>query len=686
MLPQSHTDESSLSAIARLFRRTPMLFVLLALVSGILLAEYVWLPSTQWTAVMLAVGVMALAAVLRCRPLFYPLLWLTLVAASWLTVGLHRPRDPFASQPSPPGLMLVEVHDTPRPTARCYKCQARVLAVGDSAGWHATRGSIMLLLQQDSAAASVRYGDRLFVRQQAQRPDSARNPYQFDYQRYLRHKGMLWQCYVPSHCWQLAGAKPQRGIVAFSKRLQHTLVQRIRHSQLSPHQQGIVAALALGWRADVDDVAQRQFRDAGIAHLLCVSGLHVGIVASLLGCCLFFLDRRPVPRAIKGGVQIAGVWLFVLLSGMAPSSLRAGVMFSLLILGDMLQRRSNGFNNLCTSALLLLVVNPMLLFDVGFQLSYAAVAGIMAWQKPLRQLLPIPRRCVLLAHLWDWTCLSVAAQLATLPLVLYYFHQFPLYFLVANLVVIPLSALLLASMFVMLLPGVGRWAATWVGLQLDGVDRVVGWVSSLPHAVLDGLYCDLPVALMLTLALLCLSLLLCHRRRWTLPSLLACLLLLTCYLTAVDRQAARQHEMVLFDAGRHLAIECVAGRQSYLVCDSLVARDPTLIAYQREGWQLRHRIVATMVLPVDTTFSDGRCLVSHRCIVFGGRRIQILDSAIAEPFRRFAHVRAVPSVTHYDAVVVAPRTRLDTVRVRDALLCDTLLYRYGFTRLDSFRR
>lgn len=191
MLPQSHTDESSLSAIARLFRRTPMLFVLLALVSGILLAEYVWLPSTQWTAVMLAVGVMALAAVLRCRPLFYPLLWLTLVAASWLTVGLHRPRDPFASQPSPPGLMLVEVHDTPRPTARCYKCQARVLAVGDSAGWHATRGSIMLLLQQDSAAASVRYGDRLFVRQQAQRPDSARNPYQFDYRRYLRHKGML---------------------------------------------------------------------------------------------------------------------------------------------------------------------------------------------------------------------------------------------------------------------------------------------------------------------------------------------------------------------------------------------------------------------------------------------------------------------------------------------------------------
>ena len=173
---------------------------------------------------------------------------------------------------------------------------------------------------------------------------------------------------------------------------------------------------------------------------------------------------------------------------MAPSTLRAGVMFTLLRVGYMAQRQPNALNNLCTSALLLLLVNPYLLFDVGFQLSYAAVLGIIAWHKPLANLLPLPfekfsHRCV--HYVWKLVCLTTAAQLSTAPFVLYHFHQFSPWFLIANLLIVPFAGVLLATALGMIalvkLPLLGG-AATWLLRQeLMATDTLTRWVGTLPN-------------------------------------------------------------------------------------------------------------------------------------------------------------------------------------------------------------
>ena len=619
-------------------RRAPLLRVVLALAAGILLAEY--LPSLPVGLLCLvaavAVALMAVALPMKRRGanfLFTFLLWLVLVVVGWLLGILHAtdpaqglPAEGWGTKDKNRTTLVATLTDTPRSAPRTYKVTAHVEAVCCDTAWKAADCRIMLYLAKDSASGSLRYGDRLLLRARPQLPNDAQNPGQFDYRRHLLHKGIGWQAFVRQGEWKSLPAPSDcsNGLVAWSKQTQTRLVERIQSCRLTPAQQGIAEALLTGWRDDLDETTVRQFRTAGILHLLCVSGLHVGIVAWLAGLCLFFLGRRRWHRIVKGSVQITAIWLFVFLTGMAPSTLRAGVMFTLLRLGDMAQRQLNAFNNLCSSALLLLCIDPYLLFDVGFQPSYAAVAGIFALQTPLEKLLTLPfekfgHRCV--HYVWKLICLTTTAQLGSLPLVLYHFHQFSPWFFIANLVIVPFAGVLLATALCMVALAPLSWvgaAATWLLRQeLTAVDAVTHWVASLPYASMEQLYCDLPMTLLLVGAVLLTVLFVRSRTRWALPVASGLLLLAVLRLTMVNYCAVHSHSVVIYDVGRHTAVECFDGRNSYLICDTAVAHNPDIISYQRDGLVLRHRVVHTTVLPLDTLYNDSRCALVHGTLYFG---------------------------------------------------------------------
>lgn len=515
------TERRPLGAtIHRLWCAAPMLRVALALMVGILLAEvFPSVPMSAWL-VTAAAGLAALvvtAAVRRLRKDFFylPMLWMSVTALGALLTVRLAPADPFLSL-SQQMLMQVRLTDTPRPTPKCFKVPVEVEAVCDSGNWHSVTGGMMLFLRQSRSSSELRYGDRIVLCASPQHPAESVGEDGFNYRRYLRRKGMLWQCFADSTRWRLVAAADtgRHSVVQWSKRMQLALVQRIRRSQLTPSQQGMAEALLLGWKTDLDEQTQQQFRTAGITHLLCVSGLHVGIVAWLAGLIFVGWCWRRWQRMLKGFVQIACVWIFVMLTGMAPSTLRAGVMFTLLIVGSMLGRKKYLLNNLATSAVLLLCVSPWVLFDIGFQLSYAAVLGIAAWHRPLQQLIVFPSRWWWqpMHRLWDLVCLSTSAQLATLPLTLYYFHQFPTYFLVANIVIVPFAGLLLGTVLLLVVVAGWPWgcdlAALLLRWELVAADAVTRWVASLPCALMENIYFDLPRALITAFLLLCFTVLL----------------------------------------------------------------------------------------------------------------------------------------------------------------------------------
>lgn len=259
---------------------------------------------------------------------------------------------------------------------------------------------------------------------------------------------------------------------------------------------GVAEALALGWKADVGRDTKAHYRNAGLAHLLAVSGLHVGILAGIVGVLFWWTGRERRGRIIRGSLQLLAVWGFALITGAAPSTLRAALMFSMFIVNDMVGRRVVPLNLLALAAIVMLLAEPLLLYDVGWQLSFSAVAGILLAQPAIR---------ALHTPFGQAAAVSVAATLATLPVVVATFHRLPLYFIIANVIVVPVAGVILAlSLLYMLLP----CAVTARPLQmlLRGTDSLTEWVGSLPYAVAENLYFSAP--LMAALTLLVISLLL----------------------------------------------------------------------------------------------------------------------------------------------------------------------------------
>ncbi|MAW97177.1 MULTISPECIES: ComEC/Rec2 family competence protein [unclassified Leeuwenhoekiella] len=315
---------------------------------------------------------------------------------------------------------------------------AQMLRVNDKIA----TGKVLLSIPKDSSINSNDFsiGTIIYVKTSLQTEFPLQAPYQFDYGKYLRNKGIFGQIRLePGLFINL----PQKEIASklSTYQIRSYLKSKLNHYDLSPDSRAITYALLLGERQDLSPQLRQNYVDAGVIHILAVSGLHVGILMLLVQFLLKPLGNARKTRLLRLIIVIVAIWLFAILTGLSPSVLRAATMFTFLQIGLVYGQRRSGYNALIASALILLLINPRLLFEVGFQLSYAAVSFIM-WLYPKIEVLWVPKNKIL-RYYWQLVCVSLAAQLGVLPLSLYYFHQFPGLFLVANLVVLPFLGFIL---------------------------------------------------------------------------------------------------------------------------------------------------------------------------------------------------------------------------------------------------
>lgn len=441
-------------------RKKPLLPLAVAMIGGILVAHlFPSIPLWCWLVLLAMVALIGGTLWIFTPQKFRHITSISLVL-TFLTFGglLCRFSDPvyddshwthLVQQPSYLSLQLTE---SPVPRERSWKATARVERVDNNA----SSGTLRLYLRRDSTAASLRYGDRLLVHGYA---DTL--------------KGWL---YTTGDHYMLIG-RDSTSLRAHAERLRQRLLSRMQAGPLERRYGGVSEAMTLGWRGDLDKELLTQFRDSGIMHLLCVSGLHVGLLAVMVGWLMIWAGEERKGRIIKGCVQLLAVWTFTLLTGLAPATVRAALMFSLFIFSHMLGRRTDGLNILAAAAIAMLTVKPMLLFDVGWQLSFSAVTGIL-----------LMRPVIALHHniVWESIMVCLAATFATLPVTLATFHQFQPYFLIANIVIVPLAGLILAlSLLYLVLPCVvTAWPLGWL---LTGCDWLTQGISRLPEAYINNL-------------------------------------------------------------------------------------------------------------------------------------------------------------------------------------------------------
>jgi competence protein ComEC len=324
-----------------------------------------------------------------------------------------------------------------------YKYMAEVLQIDHQK----TTGSVLINIEKDSVTSFFKIGDRILLKNKFVAIKESLNPYQFNYKNYLAKQGIHQQVYAKKLELLLLN-QTSTSFLEFIAAFRLKIQQSLQQYDFSEDELAIMNALLLGQRQDISKELTANYSKAGAIHILAVSGLHVGIILWMLSFVLKPLERYKKGKVIKLVLVVLFLWFFAVLAGMSASVTRAVTMFSAIAIGQFFNKRNAIEQSLIFSMFLLLLLKPLFLFDVGFQLSYLAVFGII-WVQPVFYQLWKPKYYIIDKG-WQLITVSTAAQLGVLPISLFYFHQFPGLFFLSNLLIIPFLGLILGTGIIVL--------------------------------------------------------------------------------------------------------------------------------------------------------------------------------------------------------------------------------------------
>lgn len=486
-------------------------------------------------------------------------------------------------------LFTIRISEPPDFRESTLKLTAELLSLNDSLKILPVKGNLLLYVQRDQHSETLQYGDMLLLKKTPETVPPPQNPYQFDYQKHLSSKGIYHQVFLRPGEWEYLGKGKTNPIYSLGFRLRDHLLKALKNNGLTGDEYAVASAILLGYDDHLPQHLRKGYAAAGAMHVLCVSGLHVGIIFMLLNFLLGFLKKGHWPRIIKTLLLLASIWFYALLTGLSPSVSRASVMISFVLLSQLLNRRGNIYNSLAASALLLLIINPHTLFHIGFQLSYTAVLGIVLFQKPIHSLFYIKNRR--LNQLWEITALSFAAQLGTTPLAVYYFNQFPVYFWLSNLFLVPLSFLVIVAGMSLLMLSFVPYISTLLGMVTSGLlwvlNYIIQGIESLPYSTFQGIYLTQAEALLMYIFLILLLLMIFSRPRpYIIPSLLIVLVLFSSFAwRTVQNEQARK--MIIYSVPNQRIYDFVQGRDHILLTDSAVMTNDFITGFNLEGYWTR---------------------------------------------------------------------------------------------------
>ena len=341
-----------------------------------------------------------------------------------------------------------------------------------------TTGDVLLLIKKDSIENSFRLDDILLINTSIETINSPQNPHQFDYAQYMKTLGVYGQVRsLPSQI--ILSEKGATTITGYAEEIRNHIITKLKATSIGTEERAIVQALVLGQKNEISKETFNEYAAAGAVHILAVSGLHVGIIYMILLAIFTPLRRLKYGRQIQSVLIVICLISFAIITGLSPSVTRAVTMFSFIALAGLLRRQTSTINTLALTYLVLLLVNPLWIFHVGFQLSYLAVFFIV-WVQPLLRDLVISRN-YLVRKLWGIITVTITAQLGLLPLSLYYFHQFPGLFIITNVVILPFLGILLAAgiviIFLTLINSLPDWLAEFFSTIVKALNDFIAWVA-----------------------------------------------------------------------------------------------------------------------------------------------------------------------------------------------------------------
>jgi competence protein ComEC len=455
-------------------------------------------------------------------------------------------------------------------TTNGFKASAKVVQIDKKTSC----GNAFVYFSKNASMYALKYGDLIVTNAKFSKIKNTGNPNCFDFETYCQLQNSPYSIYIKGSNFQRI-AQQANWIQQLIYSSRDACVLWLKTYIPGPLEAGVCEALLIGYKDDLDKNLQLSYSRTGIVHILAISGMHLGLLFFLLDKLLFFLDASKRKRFVKAIILLAFLWFFSLMTGASGSVIRAAVMFSFIIIGKLLERNTSIYNLLAAAAFSILALQPATLFDVGFQLSYIAVIGIIILQQPINAWFYFKDK--IRTAIWSMIAVSIAAQILAFPICLFYFHQFPNLFLPANLIAIPLSTIILYGELLVLIccpfPSLAHIVGQLVSYLTHFMNTAVQYIDHFSFAVSDAIPFSAwdTLLLYIGIVLLCISLL--NQNKKILKYFFCILVLFVLVQQIENAMAIRKRLVVVYQLPKSSAIDFIANGQYHEWIDSSLLQE-----------------------------------------------------------------------------------------------------------------
>ncbi len=512
---------------------------------------------------------------------------------------------------------LVKVTGTPLEKEHTWKVPVSVTGTMADGKVSLVKGDAFVYIYKDAAPVTLQKGDSVLVPGRWSLISNAGNPFEFDYARYCRRNNIYYQQVCAADDIKLfaagnAAAQP------LTEKMHVWCMQQLDIYLKDTIARGLVQAMLLGDEVHLDEELRQSYSATGIIHIIAISGGNVAIFFIVISVLLWWLRHKKYAW-IKFAVALPLVWFYVLMAGAPPSAVRAAVMFSLLAVSVMLQKNNNSLNQLFATAFLLLCAYPSWLYAIGFQLSFTAVLSLILFYTPVyKWVSPVNK---IAQKLWGTVAASIAAEVLVAPLVIYYFHTFPLLFIVANVIAYLFMGLVLilgiCIIVLSFVPAVAAAIGTATVWLVTVFDRIVLWLQSFNPESFSYLMLNGAEVVLLYLVITGIAVFLLHRQKKALFTGLGAGCILLLLLCSDEWEQLHQRKLVVYNAGKTNHIEVINGSRHAVVTTDTANRKKVQYA----------------VKPAHIAWHAWReeTIVNKEVFYINGKKVLVLNEAIQEP-------------------------------------------------------
>ncbi|MES2328369.1 MAG: ComEC/Rec2 family competence protein [Bacteroidota bacterium] len=561
------------------WRSVPFVRLLIPLTAGIVLSHYEEIP-VRFSVILSVVSLTVILLIRLTSKFRYQLRWINGLSFNLLVVcfgcllmhfqNIENDGAWLGNHISKSTAISITLQEPLTAKPNSYKALAKVDAVLVNSEWQIVKGSILIYFKKDSIVPALQYGSQIIIQKSLQPITNSGNPGAFDYKQYCAQQDIHYQVYLQPKDYLITGKVYKNSLTELLINTRSNVLSIFRKWVPGETEAGVAEALLIGYRDDLDKDLVRSYSNTGVVHIIAISGLHLGMIYGLMLLLIKPFRKQKWMRWVKPLLILFVLWGFSLLAGAAASILRSVVMFSFIVIGESLGRRTNIYNTLAASAFCLLVYNPYFFWDVGFQLSYTAVLSIVLFMKPIYQWFYFKNK--LLNALWQLNAITISAQILTLPIILYYFHQFPNLFLFTNFIAVPLSGFILYGELLLLLvckiPFLNVYTGKAVSFLINQMNTVIERTARLPFSVIDNIQVSIVQTVILYIAISYFAWWLLQKKRFA-------FLIGTGFLSAfilvrsvrLIHQSAQQ-KLIVYNIARQRAIDIIDGNGYRFIGDA----------------------------------------------------------------------------------------------------------------------